>query len=202
MTAPESDPAAKNWKVFLPHDDDVRIQDIDLFQDFTVVIEKTQAIDRLRVYDFHAKTWKAIEFPEPVYAASPAGTPDYESSTYRYNYQSFITPPSVFDYDVKAGKSALLKRQEVLGGYDPSQYSSERLWAAARDGTKVLYIRSCYKKGFERNGRGSAVPLWLWFLRFWHAADVFEFTAELARPRHGLRHRTHSRRRRDGREVA
>jgi oligopeptidase B len=158
MTAPESDPAEKNWKSFLPHDDNVRLQDIDLFHDFAVVIEKTQALDRLRVYDFHGKTWTPIAFPEPVYAASPAGTPEYESSTYRYNYQSFITPPSVYDYEVKSGKSALLKRQEVLGGYDPSQYSSERLWATARDGTKVP-ISIVYKKSFARNGRG---PLFLY----------------------------------------
>jgi len=158
MTAPESDPAVKNWKSFLPHDDNVRLQDIDLFHDFAVVIEKTQALDRLRIYDFHGHTWTPIAFPEPVYAASPAGTPEYESSTYRYNYQSFITPPSVYDYDAKSGKSALLKRQEVLGGYDPSQYSSERLWATARDGTKVP-VSIVYKKGFERNGRG---PLFLY----------------------------------------
>jgi oligopeptidase B len=158
MTAPESDPAVKNWKSFLPHDDDVRLQDIDLFHDFAVVIEKTQALDRLRIYDFNSKTWGPIAFPEPVYAASPAGTPEYESSTYRYNYQSFITPPSVYDYDVKSGKSALLKRQEVLGGYDQSRYSSERLWATARDGTKVP-VSIVYKKGFERNGRG---PLFLY----------------------------------------
>jgi oligopeptidase B len=158
MTAPESDPAVKNWKSFLPHNDDVRLQDIDLFHDFAVVVEKTQALDRLRIYDFHAKSWTPIAFPEPVYSASPAGTPEYESTTYRYNYQSFITPPSIYDYDVKSGKSALLKRQEVLGGYDPSQYSSERLWATARDGTKVP-LSIVYKKGFERNGLG---PLFLY----------------------------------------
>jgi oligopeptidase B len=158
MTAPESDPAVKNWKSFLPHDDNVRLQEIDLFHDFAVIVEKTQALDRLRIYDFHGRTWTPIAFPEPVYAASPAGTPEYESSTYRYNYQSFITPPSVYDYEVKSGKSALLKRQEVLGGYDPSQYSSERLWATARDGTKVP-VSIVYKKGFERNGRG---PLFLY----------------------------------------
>ncbi len=153
MTAPESDPAVRNWRSFVPHSDDVRLQEMDLFHDFAVVIEKTQALDRLRIYDFHSATWTPISFPEPVYAASPAGTPEYESSTYRYNYQSFITPPSVYDYDVKTGKSALLKQQEVLGGYDPSQYVSERLWATARDGAKVG-ISIIYKKGFDRGGRG------------------------------------------------
>ena len=99
-TAPEGDPDPKSWKTFVAHDDDVRIQEIDLFRDFAVVIERTEAIDRLRVYGFGSKTWDQIAFPEPVYAASPGGTPDYDSPTYRYNYQSFITPPSIFDYDV------------------------------------------------------------------------------------------------------
>jgi hypothetical protein len=88
-----------------------------------------------------------------VYSAFPGGTPDYESKTYRYSYQSFVTPPSVFDYDSETGQSKLLKRQEVLGGYDPAQYVSERLWATARDGVKVP-VSMVYKKGFERDGKG------------------------------------------------
>ena len=138
MTAAEGNSARKNWKVFLPHQDDVRIEDLDLFRDFAVAVEKTQALTRLRVYNFHDATWKAIAFPEPVYAVSPGGTPDFDSSTYRYNYQSLITPSSIFDYDTKTGKSSLLKQQEVLGGYDPKQYTSERLVGhVARDGVKV-----------------------------------------------------------------
>jgi oligopeptidase B len=156
--APESDPDPKNWTPFVAHDDNVRIQDIDLFRDFAVVVERTEAIDRLRVYDFASKKWINVTFPEPVYSASPAGTPDYDSTTYRYNYQSLITPPSVYDYDVYAAHSTLLKRQEVLGGYDPTKYASERLWATARDGVKVP-ISIVYKKGFVRNGHA---PLFLY----------------------------------------
>jgi oligopeptidase B len=158
MTAAEGNTARKNWKAFLPHQDDVRIEDLDLFQEFAVAVEKTQALTRLRVHDFRDGTWKTIAFPEPVYAVSPGGTPDYESKTYRYNYQSLITPSSVFDYDTKTGKSALLKQQEVLGGYDPKQYASERLWATARDGVKVP-VSIVYKKGFARDGKG---PLFLY----------------------------------------
>ena len=102
--------------------------------------------------------WKEITYPEPVYSASPSDTPDFESRTYRYNYQSFVTPSSVFDYEVATGKSTLQKQQEVLGGYDPKQYVSERLWATARDGVKVP-ISIVYKKGFPRDGKG---PLFLY----------------------------------------
>ncbi len=85
-------------------------------------------------------------------------TPEYTSTAYRYSYQSFFTPPSVYDYDTRTGQSSLLKRQEVLGGYDPTQYISERLWATARDGVKVP-VSIVYKKGFERNGKA---PLFLY----------------------------------------
>ena len=105
VTAPDNDPAPKNWKVFIPHQNGVRIEDIDLFKDFAVSVEKTQALDRLRVYNFKKGTWTAIAFPEPVYSAFPSGTPDYEAREYRYNYQSLVTPSSVFDYDPKTGKS-------------------------------------------------------------------------------------------------
>ncbi|MBZ5586595.1 MAG: S9 family peptidase [Acidobacteriia bacterium] len=158
VTAPEADFAPQNWKVFVPHQNDALIQSIDLFRDFAVVSEKSEGLNRLRVFTFGAGKSEAIPFPEPVYAASPGETLEYESATYRYNYQSFITPPSVFDYDVSAGKSTLLKQQEVLGGYDPAQYASERLWATARDGVRVP-ISVVYKKGLQRDGNA---PLFLY----------------------------------------
>jgi oligopeptidase B len=154
VTAPVTDPSPKNWKTFLPHRENVRLQDLDLFRDFAVAVEKSDAVNQLRVYDFHTRAWTSIAFPEPVYSAFPAGTPDWESTTYRYSYQSFITPPSTFDYGVSTGQSTLLKQQEVLGGYDPKQYASERLWATARDGVKVP-ISIVYKKGFARDGKGA-----------------------------------------------
>lgn len=151
FSAPEDNPHPKDWKIFIPPDKDVLVQDIDLFRDFAVSVEKSQALNRMRIFDFKSGKWSAISFPEPVYAASPGDTPEYASITYRYNYQSLITPPSVFDYDTQTGKSILLKRQEVPGGYDPSQYVSQRQWVTVRDGVKVP-LSIVYKKGFERDG--------------------------------------------------
>jgi oligopeptidase B len=154
VTAPESDPDPKNWKVFIAHDPNVLIEGIDLFHDFAVAIEKSEALNRIRIYDFKSGQWNSIVFPEPVYSAFPGGTPDFHSKTFRYSYQSLITPSSVYDYDTQTGKSTLLKRQEVLGGYDPSQYVSERQWATARDGVKVP-LSIVYKKGFQRDGKSA-----------------------------------------------
>jgi oligopeptidase B len=150
LTAPEDDPNPKNWKIFIPHDKDVLVEDVDLFRDFAVSVEKSQALNRMRIFDFKSGNWRAISFPEPVYSAFPGDTPEYESTTYRYAYQSLITPSSVFDYDTVSGKSILLKQQEVPGGYVPSQYVSERQWVTARDGVKVP-LSIVYKKGFERD---------------------------------------------------
>ena len=157
LTAPESDPSPRNWKVFIPHNPDVLSQGIDVFSTFAVVIEKWQGLTRLRVHNFKSGKWESIPFPEPVYASNPGGTEDYNSNTYRYTYQSFVTPPSVFEYDTTTGQSALLKKQEVPG-FDSSQYVAERQWATARDGVKAP-LSVFYKKGFERNGKA---PLFLY----------------------------------------
>jgi oligopeptidase B len=158
VTAPENDPSPKNWETFIAHDPNVLVVDIDLFRDFAVSLEKSEALNRIRIYDFKSGQWHSIAFPEPVYSVFPAGTPDFNSTTYRYSYQSLITPSGIFDYDTQTGKSMLLKQMEVLGGYDPTQYVSERLWATARDGVKVP-LSIVYKKGFKRDGKS---PLMLY----------------------------------------
>ena len=158
MTAPVSNPSEKNWSSFIPARDGTLVEDIDLFRTFAVSLEKSEALNHLRVYNFETHSWTSVAFPEPIYSAGPGSTPDFDSTTYRYVYQSFITPSSVYDYDTTTNQSALLKRQEVLGGYDPSQYVSERLWATARDGVRVP-ISIVYKKGFEKN---SKQPLFLY----------------------------------------
>jgi oligopeptidase B len=158
LTTAEDDIAPKNWKVFIAHREGVRIQEIDLFKDFAVSVEKSQALNHLRVFNFATGARTAVAFPEPVYSVFPNGTPDYDSTTYRYSYQSLVTPPSVFDYDTTTGKSTLLKQQEVLGGYDAKKYTSERLWAKARDGVGVP-ISIVYRKGIVRDGKA---PLFLY----------------------------------------
>jgi oligopeptidase B len=152
VTAPVSDPAMENWMTFVPYRAGVRIEEIDLFRKFAVCVEKAEALERLRVFDFQTATWAEIAFPEPVYAVNPASTPDYDATSFRYNYQSFVTPASVLDYDPVTRQSTLLKQQEVLGGYDPDKYASERLWATARDGVRIP-ISIVYKKGLVRDGK-------------------------------------------------
>ena len=158
MTTPDSDPDPKNWKVFVAHQPDVLSQGVDLFKDYAVVFEKHAALNRIRIHDFRTGEWHSMSFPEPVYSAFPNGNPEYDTQVFRYSYQSLITPSSVFDYDMHTRKATLLKQTEVLGGYDPTQYVSERQWATARDGVKVP-LSIVYKKGFQRDGKA---PLFLY----------------------------------------
>ncbi len=152
MTTPVSDTNPAHWKEFVAHQPEVKIQNIDLFRNFAVVIEKSKALNTMRFYDFRTSKWNALTFPEPVYSAFPGGTPEYDSEIYRYSYQSMITPSSVYDYDMNTRQSKLLKQQEVPGGYDSKQYVSERQWATARDGERVP-LSVVYKKGFKRDGK-------------------------------------------------
>lgn len=158
VTAPLADPAPRNWKPFLEHRKDVLLEGIDLFKGFGVVTEKVAGLNKLRILDFASGKWSELSFPEPVYAAFPAGTPEYDTSLYRYSYQSLVTPSSVYDVEMGSGRQTLLKRQEVLGGYDPANYASERLWATARDGAKVP-ISLVYRKGLKKDGQA---PLFLY----------------------------------------
>jgi oligopeptidase B len=152
VKAPLADPSPARWLPFVEHRADVLLQDVEVFQDFLVVQEKHAALNRIRVHDFATGAWREVPFPEPVYAAFSGGTPEFTTKRFRYSYQSLITPPSVFDYDTTTSQSLLLKREEVLGGYDPARYASQRLWATARDGVKVP-ISIVYPKGHVRDGR-------------------------------------------------
>jgi oligopeptidase B len=158
VTAPLDDPQPARWEPFVDHRADVLLQDIEVFKDFAVIQEKQAALNHLRVHTFATGAWNEVAFPEPVYAAFAAGTPEFESKRFRYDYQSLVTPSSVYDYDMQAGTSQLLKREEVLGGFEPTRYVSERLWATARDGVSVP-ISIVYPKGHLRDGRS---PLWLY----------------------------------------
>ena len=158
ITAPTDDPRNANWKTFVDHDDDVLVEGVEMFENFAVVVEKSNAVNGMRFLDFRNKQWHAMSFPEAAYFARPVDNPEYDTPTFRYNYQSMVTPPSVFDYDMTTRKATLLKQQDVLGGYDPKQYVTERLWATARDGVKIP-LSVIYKKGYRRDGKA---PLFLY----------------------------------------
>lgn len=149
VTAPVSDPARRNWKEMIAHRGDVMLEGVSCFATHVVLSERAEGLQKIRV--LRNEESREIGFPEPVYTAGISQNPEFNTNKLRYSYQSFITPSSVYDYDVVTGKSELLKRTEVLGGYDPKLYASERIWATAKDGVKVP-ISLVYRKDLRRDG--------------------------------------------------
>jgi oligopeptidase B len=149
VTAPVSAPSKENWKELVTHRPDVMLNSVEIFQDFYILSERENGLPQLTVVDFASGSKKRIAFPEPVYTASPGTNHEFKTRFFRYAYQSLITPASVFDYDVDKHTSVLLKQTEVPGGYDPTKYASERLWAIAKDGVKVP-ISVIYRKDLKK----------------------------------------------------
>jgi oligopeptidase B len=151
VTAPAPDPSVANWKEIIPHRKEVKIEDVDCFATHFVAVERENGVPKLRVTDLKSGKSHYVEFPEPVYVAYPGPNAEFSTTTLRFSYESFITPNSVFDYDVVTRKRELKKQQPVLGGYDPKLYQSERIYATAADGVKVP-ISIVYKKELKRDG--------------------------------------------------
>jgi oligopeptidase B len=142
ITAPVATPGREHWTELIPHRDSVMIEEVDLFADFFIACEREDGLPRLRVRRFRddgpAFTPSGeISFPEPAYSAHPHVNRIFDTSTFRYAYQSLVTPASVYEYDVATGASTLLKQLEIPGGFDRTQYASERIYATATDGVKV-----------------------------------------------------------------
>jgi oligopeptidase B len=156
VTAPVEAPQRENWTERIPHRDDVMLEDIDLFANFFVACEREDGLPRLRLWRFSGTDTEAMQsseiaFPEPAYSAHPHINRSFATRTFRYAYQSLVTPSSVFEYDVEAGTSTLLKQVEVPGGFDRTLYASERVHAIAVDGVQVpvslVYRKDSFKHG-------------------------------------------------------
>ena len=152
VTAPVSDPRRESWKELVPHRDDVMLEDFDVFAKWTVLYEREDALPRIHVMNADSGAGYRIDFPEAIYSAGPQNNHEFDTQTLRIEYESYTTPPSVYDFDMPTKERRLLKRQEVLGGYDPDLYTSERRYATASDGTRIP-ISLVYKKGFVADGK-------------------------------------------------
>jgi oligopeptidase B len=158
VKAPASDPRAPNWQEVIPHRPGVMLDDTDFFKDYYITYEHENGLPQIRVADLRSGQSRRIEFPEPAYVAGPYINMEFDTTKFVYSYESFITPPSVFEYDMGKASSTLLKQKEIPGGYDRSRYQVERLNAPVSDGVKVP-ISVVYLKGAKRDGKG---PLFLY----------------------------------------
>ena len=182
VAAPVNDPARSNWVELIPNRPAVMLASALPFSSHLILFEREDGLPFLRIIPLNARSspprerqspdWRLdgqtsgdllsrsfrIPFTEPAYNASPGANPEFDQSHFRYSYESFITPRSVFDFDVITRQSTLRKQQPVLGGYDSSQYASERLHATAQDGTRIP-LSLVYKKTTPRDG---SAPLLLY----------------------------------------
>jgi len=152
MECPLDKTTVVNWKEVIPHRTDVLLKDVSEFKDFIVLSERKQGLVQLRVKHLNDNKEHYIEFPEKAYSAYLDENPEYSSTTLRYGYTSLTTPSSVYDYNMLNKEKKLMKQQEVLGGYNSNDYTTERLYATAKDGTKIP-ISMVYKNGFKKDGK-------------------------------------------------
>ncbi len=151
VTAPVSDPGEKNWKEYIAHNPKVKIESVNFFKDNAVVYERENGLEYLRVIDKKSNKSTRIPTTEEAYSMNLGTNPEYDVTKIRYGYNSMVTPSSTYEYDLKTGKSELLKQQEIPSGYDKAQYETRRVWVAARDGVKVP-VTIVYKKGIKLDG--------------------------------------------------
>lgn len=152
VRAPVKDPSEKNWKDFIAHNPNVKLDDINFFKDYAVVSERENGLEYLKVMDLKTKRAAArIQTAEEVYTMSMGANPEFDSDSIRYNYASMITPNSTFEYNFATRRSELVKQLEIPSGHDKTQYETKRLWATARDGVKVP-LSIIMKKGTKLDG--------------------------------------------------
>ena len=152
VTAADGATARKDWQDWVGHRDDVFIEGFELFDGFTAIAERSGGLERVRLLKPDGEDY--IQADESAYSMGLDVNSEPDTAWVRYSYTSMTTPATVYELNVKTGERRLLKRQPVLGGYDPANYVTERLWATARDGTKIP-VSIVYRKGFEKNGKAA-----------------------------------------------
>jgi oligopeptidase B len=161
VTAPAATPGRDHWQELVPLDADCPLEDFDLFQCFAVATRRKLGLPTLEVLRFtpdnRLEAPVEIAFPEPTYSAAAHVNRIFSTDVFRYSYQSLVSPPSVYEYNVARadsalpiGQSKLLKQQQVPGGFNPAHYASERLWITASDGTlvpiSIVYRRDRFRR--------------------------------------------------------
>lgn len=152
MKTPVDSTSMENWEDVIPHRKEFLLEDIDIFKDYLVVSERNNGLNKIRIIKWEGNKEFYIPFDNETYTAYTSINPDFETDLLRYTYNSMTTPTSVVEYNMKNGDKTVLKEQEVLGGnFDKNNYTSERVWATASDGT-MIPVSLVYRKGIKKDG--------------------------------------------------
>jgi len=151
MTTPVARTAKDNWVDILPHRQDVLVENFEIFRNHLVVSERKDGLMQLRIIRWDSGEDYYMDFGEEAYYSYISTNPEFNTDILRFGYTSLTTPDSIYDYDMITKEKKLLKREEVIGDFDPANYHVERLLATANDGVGVP-ISLVYRKGLEKNG--------------------------------------------------
>ncbi|WP_419950338.1 S9 family peptidase [Candidatus Palauibacter sp.] len=151
MRTPVGRTATDNWETVVPHRGDVFLQGFELFRNHLVLSERAGGLTRLSVRAWGGDEHQ-IAFDEPAYLASLSANPELDTDVLRFSYTSLSAPRALYDYDMSTRERTLLKEDEVLGGYDRTEYTVERLHAPARDGAVEIPVSLVYRSGLEKDG--------------------------------------------------
>ncbi len=149
VTAPTDSTARSQWTDWVAHDDSVLVEGFELFDTFSAIAERSNGLERIKLL-FADGRQEYVKADEPAYSMGIAANPEPDSVWLRYAYDSMTTPTTTYELNTATGERRQLKQQPVLG-YDPSQYTTERVWVTARDGAKVP-VSLVYRNGFRKDG--------------------------------------------------
>ena len=148
MRTPIGQTEMPHWTEVIAHREKVMIESFTIFSKFFVIEERENGLVNIRIRTWDGGMDYYLDFGEPAYTAGVGANPDFDAVTLRYAYNSMTTPSSVYEWDMEKRTKTLLKRQEVVGGYNPENYVTERLMAPSHDGVLVP-ISIVYKKAVE-----------------------------------------------------
>lgn len=152
MKTPENDTRFNHWTEVIPHRKEVLLEDIDIFKDFLVISERTNGLNHIRIKRWDDTEDYYLPFDNETYTAYTSTNVEFDTEILRYGYNAMTTPSSSIDFNMVTKEKTILKEQEVLDpSFDKNNYTSERVWATATDGTKVP-ISMIYKKGIKKDG--------------------------------------------------
>lgn len=144
--------AVENWKVLIPHRKDVLIEGVEEFSEFLVISERHNGLTRLVIKNRKNNDERILKFNDPTYVVYATGNTEYFTPKLRFAYNSLVSPATIYEENMHTEKREILKQQEVLGDFKQDDYTSERIFATAKDGTKIP-ISLVYKKGLNKNGK-------------------------------------------------
>tara|TARA_R110002020_G_scaffold475796_1_gene712433 strand:- start:89082 stop:91142 length:2061 start_codon:yes stop_codon:yes gene_type:complete len=178
MTTPEDKTESENWVDFIPHREEVLLEDIEMFNEYYVLSERENGLNKLKIVRWDTGESYYLPFDNETYTAYVGTNPDFDTEILRYGYNSMTTPSSIIDFNMRTREKEIKKEQAVLGGkFHKENYISERIWAPARDGKKVP-ISLVYHKNTKLDG--SSPLLQYAYGSYGHTIDPYFSTVRLS----------------------